>query len=179
MHSWMNGLRAIPDRIGRAVNSGRQQKDKRSSQPYLDEEGNICQDKMEMMQHVEYDTQIHCKVIPICQYVEQNHLNMKMTRNGVDICNFIFMIQVVMKKHCNSNFNDNIQSEGNTHTQIRRRLDEVQESHNDGNEQQVCHTMTVRKCETSYRPQMTKVKVRVCPNSIDLDKESKETMENR
>ena len=77
MHSWMNGLRAIPDRIGRAVNSGRHQKGKRSSQPYLDEEGNICQDKMEMMQHVEYDTQIHCKVIPICQYVEQNPLNMR------------------------------------------------------------------------------------------------------
>ena len=30
--------------------------------PYLDEEGNICQDKMEVMQHVEYDTQIHCQV---------------------------------------------------------------------------------------------------------------------
>ena len=33
--------------------------------PYLDEEGNICQDKMEVMQHVEYDTQIHCEVIYI------------------------------------------------------------------------------------------------------------------
>ena len=32
-------------------------------QPYLDEEGNICQDKIEVMEHVEYDTQIHCKVI--------------------------------------------------------------------------------------------------------------------
>ena len=30
--------------------------------PYLDEEGNICQDKMEMMQHVEYEKQIVCKV---------------------------------------------------------------------------------------------------------------------
>ena len=30
--------------------------------PYLDEEGNICQDKMEVMQHVEYDTQIRCEV---------------------------------------------------------------------------------------------------------------------
>ena len=33
--------------------------------PYLDEEGNICQDKMEVMQHVEYDTQIHCEVFNI------------------------------------------------------------------------------------------------------------------
>lgn len=30
--------------------------------PYLDEFGNICQDKMEMMQHVEYEKQIMCKV---------------------------------------------------------------------------------------------------------------------
>ena len=30
--------------------------------PYLDEFGNICQDKMETMQHVEYDKQIVCKV---------------------------------------------------------------------------------------------------------------------
>ena len=29
--------------------------------PYLDEFGNICQDKMEMMQHVEYEKQIMCK----------------------------------------------------------------------------------------------------------------------
>ena len=33
--------------------------------PYLDEEGNICQDKMEVMQHIEYDTQIHCEVFNI------------------------------------------------------------------------------------------------------------------
>ena len=38
------------------------QNNKKASYPYLDEEGNICQDKMEVMQHVEYDTQIHCQV---------------------------------------------------------------------------------------------------------------------
>ena len=37
----------------------------REGHPYLDEEGNICQDKMEVMQHVEYDTQIHCEVFYI------------------------------------------------------------------------------------------------------------------
>ena len=84
-----------------------------------------------------------------------------------------------MKKHCNFNFNDNFQSESNGKTQLSRRIDDVQGGSDDGNEQQVCHTMTVKKCETSYRPQITKVKVRVCPNSIDLDEESKETMENR
>ena len=30
--------------------------------PYLDEEGNICQDRKEIIQRVEYDTQIHCEV---------------------------------------------------------------------------------------------------------------------
>ena len=35
---------------------------RKAGHPYLDEEGNICQDKMEVMQHVEYDTQIHCEV---------------------------------------------------------------------------------------------------------------------
>ena len=30
--------------------------------PYLDEEGNICQDRKEIIQRLEYDTQIHCQV---------------------------------------------------------------------------------------------------------------------
>ena len=30
--------------------------------PYLDEEGNICQDRKEIIQRLEYDTQIHCNV---------------------------------------------------------------------------------------------------------------------
>ena len=42
--------------------------------PYLDEEGNICQDKMEVMQHVEYDTQIRCEV---CFPVEKINLILK------------------------------------------------------------------------------------------------------
>ena len=37
-------------------------KNNKKGHPYLDEEGNICQDKMEVMEHVEYDTQIHCQV---------------------------------------------------------------------------------------------------------------------
>ena len=43
------------------MDSARKQRSK-EGHPYLDEEGNICQDKMEVMQHVEYDTQIHCEV---------------------------------------------------------------------------------------------------------------------
>ena len=38
---------------------------RKAGHPYLDEEGNICQDKMEVMQHIEYDTQIHCEVFNI------------------------------------------------------------------------------------------------------------------
>lgn len=38
------------------------QQTKKMGRPYLDEFGNICQDKMEMMEHVEYENQIMCKV---------------------------------------------------------------------------------------------------------------------
>ena len=61
-------------------------------------------------------------------------------------------------------------------------VEETKETHNESttdSRKQVCHTMTMKECETTYRPQMTKVKVRVCPNGINLDKESKQQMENR
>lgn len=89
--------------------------------PYLDEYGNICQDKMEMMQHVEYEKQIMCKV--------------------------------KMKEHCR---------------------EEKYDEDSDG----LCHTVNVKKCQTEYKPSTTKVKVRVCPDSVDLDDESKQKMQD-
>ena len=32
------------------------------AQPYLDEEGNLCQDKVETFQDTEYETMIQCRV---------------------------------------------------------------------------------------------------------------------
>lgn len=87
--------------------------------PYLDENGSICQDKMEMMEHVEYDKQIMCKV--------------------------------KMKEQCQ----DEYEEEGG-----------------------LCHTVNVKKCQTEYKPSTTKVKVRVCPDGVDLDEESKQKMQD-
>lgn len=97
------------------------------SPPYLDEFGNICQDKMEMMQHVEYDKQIVCKV--------------------------------KMKKHCEEQ---------------RERTGDGMANDIDGNTG--CRIVNEKKCSTLYKPKTTKVKVRVCPNDIDLDQESKDEM---
>jgi len=94
--------------------------------PYLDELGNICQDKMEMMQHVEYDKQIMCKVR--------------------------------MKEQC-QNSKEDVELEGEE-------------------EEGLCHTVRVKKCQTDYRPSTTKVKVRVCPDGVDLDDESKRKMQD-
>ena len=82
-----------------------------------------------------------------------------------------------MKKHCDKNYrythNDPIDR-----SDIGVKEDEGTEKGNgkDVNEDQVCHTMTMKECETSYRPQMTKVKVRVCPDKINLDNESAENI---
>ena len=54
-----NGEIKPSETLRRPINSIQSNKE---GHPYLDEEGNICQDKMEMMQHVEYDTQIRCEV---------------------------------------------------------------------------------------------------------------------
>ena len=85
-----------------------------------------------------------------------------------------------MKKHCDKNYRYT------HHDPIDRSdigviEDEGKEKGNGKyiNEDQVCHTMTMKDCETSYRPQMTKVKVRVCPDKINLDNESAEKMQNR
>ena len=85
-----------------------------------------------------------------------------------------------MKKHCDKNYrythHDPIDR-----SDIGVKEDEGKEKENGKNinEDQVCHTMTMKECETSYRPQMTKVKVRVCPDKINLDNESAKKMQNR
>ena len=45
-------------------------------------------------------------------------------------------------------------------------------------EEGLCHTVRVKKCQTDYRPSTTKVKVRVCPDGVDLDDESKRKMQD-
>ena len=84
-----------------------------------------------------------------------------------------------MKKHCDLHFNteekDRIDNKNNNVNEDEK---ENEENPDEG-KKQVCHTMTMKKCETTYRPQMAKVKVRVCPNDINLDKKSAEKMQNR
>ena len=84
-----------------------------------------------------------------------------------------------MKKHCDLHF-DNKAKDGldNKNNQGNEGEDGNEENSDEGRKQ-VCHTMTMKKCETTYRPQMAKVKVRVCPNDINLDKKSAEKMQNR
>ena len=84
-----------------------------------------------------------------------------------------------MKKHCDTHFD---QKETETPENPSNHGSEGKEEHKanaDAGRKQVCHTMTMKKCETTYRPQMAKVKVRVCPNDINLEKNSAEKMQNR
>ena len=84
-----------------------------------------------------------------------------------------------MKKHCDTHLDQEGQDT------IENKAFHVQDSDEDDTEnvedgmQKICHTMTMKKCETTYRPQMTKVKVRVCPNDINVEKESAKKMQNR
>ena len=83
-----------------------------------------------------------------------------------------------MKERCDLDFDKDREEVGKKQHEPIKAIDVPNETTNSNNTQ-VCHTMSTKKCETTYRPQMTKVKVRVCPNSIDLDNESKRKMENR
>ena len=84
-----------------------------------------------------------------------------------------------MKKHWDLDFNKKgISTTENKNTHGKDSKKENDENSDDV-QKQVCHTMTMKKCETTYRPQMAKVKVRVCPNDINLERKSAETMQNR
>ena len=89
----------------------------------------------------------------------------------------VTVLQVKMKKRCDLSF-DNNYAESSTQDVAVNEGDASSGTPNSNNTQ-VCHTVSTKKCETFYRPQVTKVKVRVCPNSIDLDRESRRRMENR
>ena len=89
----------------------------------------------------------------------------------------VIVFQVKIKKRCDLSF-DNNYAESSTKDVAVNEGDASSGTPNSNNTQ-VCHTVSTKKCETFYRPQVTKVKVRVCPNSIDLDRESKRRMENR
>ncbi len=45
---------------------------------------------------------------------------------------------------------------------------------------EACHTVYERECEVSYRPQMTKVKVKVCPDeeSHEVEEDEQDTDES-
>ncbi|XP_059095279.1 uncharacterized protein LOC131890027 isoform X1 [Tigriopus californicus] len=76
------------------------------------ENGQICEDHMEMIQELEYEDQIICKV-----------------------------------------------------QMVRKCQDEIDLSE-DMEDAETCHTMYKKECEIFYRPHMTKVKVKVCPNGV-------------
>ena len=84
-----------------------------------------------------------------------------------------------MKKHCDLRSDPTERSDSLSEDDDYEGRNENETDSSDGNRKEVCHTMTMKKCETSYRPQMTKVKVRVCPDDINLDKESAQKMKNR
>lgn len=79
--------------------------------PYLDAEGNLCQDLMETVQDTEYETMIQC--------------------------------HVAMIKSCEDNSVEDIKPE-----------------------KEACHTVYEKECKSVYRPQRSKVRVRVCPDGI-------------
>ena len=84
-----------------------------------------------------------------------------------------------MKKHCDFHVDQEEKDHiSNNEFHIHKGREEHNETSNVSSKP-ICHTMTMKECETTYRPQMTKVKVRVCPNDINLDKESDEKMQNR
>ena len=84
-----------------------------------------------------------------------------------------------MKKHCDLDLDKTDNDFSRNKTIDGEETGNKRNGDHDENRTQACHTMTMKECETSYRPQMTKVKVRVCPNGINLANESKEKMENR
>ena len=75
--------------VDRSAHHDHQQTTK-MGRPYLDENGSICQDKMEMMEHVEYDKQIMCKVLQ-----QKNPLHFMQFLNSLcfDRVNFLVMFQ--------------------------------------------------------------------------------------
>jgi len=79
--------------------------------PYLDAEGNLCQDHMETVQDTEYETMIQC--------------------------------HVAMTKSCEDNTVEDIKPE-----------------------KEACHTVYEKECKSVYRPQKSKVRVRICPDGI-------------
>ena len=84
-----------------------------------------------------------------------------------------------MRKHCDLDLDKTYNDFSKNETIDGEETGNIPNGEHEESRKQVCHTMTMKECETSYRPQMTKVKVRVCPNGIDLDNESKQKMENR
>ena len=84
-----------------------------------------------------------------------------------------------MKKHCDLHLNKEEKDRIDNKNNHGNKDEKENEENSDEGTKQVCHTMTMKKCETTYRPQMAKVKVRVCPNDINLDKKSAEKMQHR
>ena len=86
-----------------------------------------------------------------------------------------------MKEHCDTHLDQEVQEtiENKEFRVVDKSDTGVNENAKKDGMQEICHTMTMKKCETTYRPQMTKVKVRVCPNDINLEKESAKKMQNR